>query len=433
MKRLLTITLAFNLLFLVNASTKPDGETRTATVTRQVSVNDLINIKAKYTELVIETWDKDEIEITATVRYDGKMTDKMTEFLQEFQEQVENKIIDSSGEILIDTDLDRPNKVQIGSKRVGINIGFSEDEFKLDYKIKAPARSSYEISSSYRDVSMIGKFEKVKLTQYSGELTADYIAEADLDMKYGSSNFKEIGKATMEIYEQELEAITIGDLEINTKYSELEIDKITSMEAVSYESDFVIEFIGSLSGNYKYGELEIKENLGDAELAFYEMDIDAKNAGNIKFEQSKYGKIKFDEVKSLNFLQSYEDNLTIGRLGDFRSISSKYAKHNIQTLSGSFMLNAYEDDIRIYQVAESTSEIDIDGKYINAIVDLSPVPFSFYSNVKYGKVDYNESDVDIKKYIKESDQLEVELRSKNASSTSMQVRVKGYEIDVVLK
>ncbi len=433
MKRLLTITLAFNILFLANANTATDGETRTATVSKSVSVNDLINIQAKYTEVVLETWSKQEVEITATIRYDGKMTEKMTSFLEEFQARVEKNINLSNGALLIDTNIDKPNKVQIGSKHVGINIGYSEGELKLAYKIKAPERNSYEINSSYRDLTLIGTYEKVKLTQYSGELTTDYINEADLNLKYGSASFKEIAKAKMDIYEQEIDASFIEELEISTKYSDLEIDKLKRMDANSYESDFIIESIGNLSGNFKYGELEIQENLADAELEFYEMDIKANTAGTIKFEQSKYGKIRFDEVISLSFSQSYEDKITIGKLGDFKSLESKYANHNIQELTGSFELAAYEDDIEIDKIAQSVDKIDVNGKYINATIGISNRSFNFYSNVKYGKVDYNENQIEIKKYIKENDRLEVEINSKNANSTPIQVLFEGYEVDVVIK
>ena len=217
---------AFSLLVaLAGVAGERNLETRSATIVLDVSPNDLINIRAKNTDLVVETWDKNQVEIVATLRYDGKMTNKMTDFMDNFQEYVEENIAHSGGQLRIDTNLDEPNKIQIGSKHVGIIIGFSEDELKLDYKIKAPKQNDFEIDNSYKDVALIGDFGKVKLTQYSGELKAGYIEDAEINLKYGSSSFRGIGSGVAELYEQKLDAVTIEELELNAKYSEIEVGK----------------------------------------------------------------------------------------------------------------------------------------------------------------------------------------------------------------
>lgn len=168
MKRLILITFAYSLAFNLCLGNGKDFETRTATVRMEVSPNDLINIRAKNTDLVVESWDKSEVEVIATLRFDGKMTDKMVAFLDNFQEHVEQSIRRSGSELSIDTNLDEPNKIQIGSKHVGIVIGFSEDELRLDYRIKAPKTNELEIDNSYKDVTLMGDFNEVTLTQYSG-------------------------------------------------------------------------------------------------------------------------------------------------------------------------------------------------------------------------------------------------------------------------
>ena len=430
MKRLITTLFVFSAFAHLSFS-KEKVETRTATVRMEVSPNSLINIQAKHTDLVVETWDKSEVEIVATLRFDGKMTDRMIEFLENFQEHVEDNVHLSGSELSISTNLDEPNKVQIGSKHVGIIIGFSEEEFRLDYKIKAPKVNEYEINNSYKDVTLIGDFEKMKFTQYSGDLKADFIQDAEINMKYGNASINQIGTATMEIYEQELDVQKFGELEINTKYSEIEIDEIKLMEAVSYETDFVFGSIGSASGNFKYGEMEVKNRIEKSEFEFYEMDIEANEAGKIEFKSSKYGKHNFEQVESLSFDQSYEDELTIDELGDFKSNDSKYGNHEIGKLTGSFVLSAYEDDVDIDEVAGSVNKINISGKYIKAALGITDQSFNLKTNIKYGKVDYDESAVEVKKYIKEGNQLEVEVVSKNRpSSNPILINVEGYEVDV---
>lgn len=433
MKRILLIALLFSaLVWVANASNK-DGETRTATVSTKISANDLVNIQAKYTDLVVETWNKNEVEVVATIRYDGKMTDKIVQFLDAFQDHVESNIKYGGGELLIDTNLDEPNKFQIGSKKVGIIIGYSEDELKLDYKIKAPAKNKYVIKNSYRDVRLTGSFEEMDITQYSGDLIAEEIEQAELNLKYGSARFNRIGEANMEIYEQKLTIKVLGELDINAKYSKLEFDEVSEIEAMSYESDFKIGSITDLSGNFKYGEIEITGELQKAELEFYEMDVEANNIGTIRYKNSKYSTLEAQSVNTLIFDQSYEDETEIDVLGSFESVNSKYGKHRIGTLKQRIELNAYEDEISIERAESTATAITLAGKYIDATFGILEQSFNLSGNVKYGKIDYDKNAVDVRRYIKDGDQLEVEVLSKTKKENPLIIKVNGYEIDVTIE
>lgn len=433
MKRLLLITLTFNLIAssLVAASNK--GETRTAQVNIKLSPTDDIFISAKYTALEIETWDKNEVEVIASVRFDGKMTDKMNKFLKEFENEVKNKIKLSNGKLTIDTNLDEPNKVQIGSRVIGISIGFGEDELKLDYKIKAPATNSYEITSSYRDVRLIGSFKSMKIEQYSGELIGDEIESADFNLKYGSASFKEIKTAKMELYEQKMSVETFGNLSINAKYSDLQFDQLQTMKSEAYESNFTIGSAQTIEGEFKYGEIEISNNLAKGKFTLYETDIEANSIDDMVFISSKYSKLNARKMNAVIFEESYEDETEFGSLGTFKSLNSKYGKHTIGELVGSFELNAYEDDLTIKKIHPTATNIGIEGKYIKATIDTYDLSYNLTGKVKYGKVSYSESAVNVRKYIKESDELEIALESKKRNGNPLNMKMNGYEIDIYLK
>ncbi len=428
MKKLILIALISSL----NYSYANDGETRTATVKVEISSTDDINIQAKNTDLVVETWDKNEVLIEATVRYDGKMTDKMEKFLDEFEQRVNDKISRGAGELKIDTNLDRPNKVQIGSKHVGINISYGDDELKILYKVKAPGANKYVIANSYEDVRLIGRFEKIEFTQYSGELEAENIGTATMNLKYGSANIQNVDEGKFEIYEQELDIDKLGNLDLNTKYSDLEFKVAREIDAVSYESDFDIGSVGEMNGNFKYGEINISNTLEKAEFVFYEMKLDVDEVQSLKLMGSKYSKFEFDRIRSLTFDQSYEDETNIGYLGTFKSENSKYGNHSIDLLAGSLTLLAYEDEIEIDELGSDVKQVTLDGKYVDAVIGISNSSFILTTSLKYGKAIYDESDVDVRRYIKENDRLEVEVHSKSKSDNPTRISVKGYEVDIKL-
>ncbi|MEO9485426.1 MAG: hypothetical protein ABJG47_18345 [Ekhidna sp.] len=430
MKKLILIALACSLS--AAAFAKKSGETRTATVKTEISGSDIINIRAKDTELIVETWDKNEVEIVATIRFDGEMSNKMENFLAEFEENVKNNISMTGGELEIDANLDIPNKIQIGSKNIGINVSFGDKELKLTYKIKAPKANKYIISSSYQDVRLVGSFDKLDLTQYSGDLEAGIIKSANMNLKYGTASFESINEGEMELYEQKLEINTLGVLELNAKYSNLEFEKVDKLEVVAYESDFEIGMITEMKGNMKYGEVNIAESIENAKFEFYEMSIEAAEAGTIELEDSKYSKFEFGTVSTITFDQSYEDETDIGTVDSFESKNSKYGNHTIDLLKGNLKLYAYEDEIAIDDLGNNATELIIDGKYIDASIGIGTASFNLMTNVKYGKVIYDESTVEVKRYIKDGDQLEIEAKSKTESTNPILISVKGYEVDVKL-
>jgi hypothetical protein len=431
MKKLILIALACSLSAGLFAN--KDGETRTATVKVGVSASDIIDIKAKYTELTVETWSKNEVEIIASIRFDGKMTDKVQKFLDEFEENVKNNISNSAGKLSIDTNLDEPNKVQIGGKHVGIIVSYGDKELKVSYKIKAPGTNKYTIASSYEDVRLVGSYDKIEFTQYSGDLAAGKIKSAKMNLKYGSATIESIESATMEIYEQKLNSRSIGNLEINTKYSDLDFRNVGTMEATSYESDIQIGTIKELKGNFKYGEININDKLENAKLTFYEMDMEGEEIGTLRLENSKYSNFDFEKVGSLVFDQSYEDETEINTLDTFKSLNSKYGNHSIGLLNGSLELNAYEDEVDIEKLSSTATLISIDGKYIDSSIGISDASFLLKANVKYGSISYDESKVNVRRYIKDDDKLEVEVQSKSGKERKpINIIVNGYEVDVNL-
>ena len=214
-----------------------DSETKTTTHIVSVSGNTEISILGKYTYLEIETWDKDEVSIEATVIFNGKMTDRVRKFLDEFCQNVKDGITKSGNELTIKTRLEEPNRVQIGSRHIGIQIGYSEKELSIEYVIKVPGSNRLNINGAYEDIVMNGTYDDVEISQYSADLNAGTFKKAKLNLKYGDANIEYIGAGEMETYEQDLEIDEIEFLDINTKYSELTFDKVQEMTVIGYETD----------------------------------------------------------------------------------------------------------------------------------------------------------------------------------------------------
>lgn len=403
------------------------GETKTAKHTVTVSQGEVINIQSKNTFVNIQTWDKNEVEIVAEITFDGNENDRIRTFLDEFEKNVKNNITKANGELLINTNLDEPNKVQIGSKYAGVIIGYSDKELRIEYSIKLPSTNKLKVKSAYKDLIMTGTYQEVEVVQYSADLIGGIFKKATLGLKYGDSNIEYIGEGKIESYENDTEIKEAESLDINDKYSNISINRLSTLTIIGYETDMKIGNAETLNGNLKYGNMTVKEKIGNATLTLYEYDITGEAFGNIRLENSKYSKVILDRANEIRFLESYEDELKIRYL-NILGTKSKYGSYTIEQLGKKLELVGYEDDVTISQLLKTTESISMDGKYLKILLGSSGVPYSLNADVKYGKIDYNESNLNIKKYIKENDKLTIEAEAKYSTGNNVSIRLTGYEV-----
>lgn len=427
-KKILLITALFS-FSLVYGTEGKETQTRTASHSVSITSSTDIDIQTKYTYLEIETWDRDEVSIEANISFNGKMNSRVQEFLDDFEKNVKEGVRLMGNQLTIDAQLEEPNKVQIGGRNAGINISYGDKELSVSYVIKLPGSNDLKIKGAYKDMVLIGTFADVDITQYSADLTADNFVKANLNLKYGDAQIETLNDVEMELYEQDMEVGQVSTLDLNAKYSELTFNQIGEMTVVGYETDFDIEDMDLLNGELKYGNMNIAGTLGRGTLTLYEFDLNAGEVENFRLDNSKYSKIEIDKANEVRFVESYEDNLEIRYLGKLTS-KSKYGNYTIEELGGSLELDGYEDDVTINHVSQEASQLTMDGKYLTLDINLTGVNYSLTSDLKYGDVNYDESKVDVRRYIKENSTLKVELSSKSGGENGFQMSLTGYEVKV---
>jgi len=409
------------------------GETKTARHTIQVSPGETINIQARNTFVQIESWDKNEVEVFAQVTFDGKANEKMRSFLDQFEKHVLDQISRAEGELFIRTNLDEPNKVQIGKYKgdyfAGVMIGYGENQLRMEYTIKVPENNKLNVKCAYKDLIMTGTYENVDIYQYSANFRANILRNARLNLKYGKATVDEMGSGYLETYENDMQVTKAESLEINDKYSDYQLGTINKIQITGYESDVEISSGESITGNLKYGTLNIKEKVSHGSLTLYEYDIIGQAMVNLRLDNSKYSKIQLDRANEIRFVESYEDELKIRYINSVIT-KSKYGTYEIEQVGKKFELLGYNDDVIIGEVLKSTENILVDGKYLNISLGLKNAPYALNTDIKYGKVSYDESSLDVKKYIQENENLKIEAASKSSTGTPIPIRLVGYEVKV---
>ncbi len=406
------------------------GETKQAKLNYPISTSGMVNIVSSDMDVSITAWEKAEVEVIATIEFKGEDNDRARDFLDNFEEIVKSKIRKTGNELTIKTNLDEPNKVQVGSKVFGIQVGYGEDELYIRYDIKLPSAINWAVKNSYEDLRVEGKYTgTVEIDHYNGDLYAEDFEKISLNLKHGDATINSIKEATyIQLYEQELNITQVNSAKIEAKYSELRIAEIGTVELVGYESDIKFDVVNKVKGNLKYGEFEVIATAKELELTAYEVDMDISECDKIIFPESKYGNYTFESVNSIALNSSYEDEINIEQISEIVA-NSKYLDLEVRLLKSKLKIDGYETDIEIEEVSEKAKEITVTGKYNNLSASTGAVPFILTASIHYGDIDYPEQKVTRKVVIKEGDKLELELVPINGQQASLTFDLRGYEFD----
>lgn len=281
-----------------------------------VSTNDKLNIENEYGQVVVNTWDKNEVNVEVTVKSNASTDAKNQEML----ESVNVSETRAGGSIYLKT------LIHSG------NFKTSKSSLKVNYSINVPA---------WMNMNLVNKFGNVYLPSLTGAL--------QLKVTYGNIKAEKLLGNSEKRIEVSFGAADIDEVEnlnIESKYSKLTIDKINKAEIQNSFGKTIIQEANSLRVSQRYGDLELRKvNTLIATIEFSNVDLDfiGKSADlNLKYSgNAELGTIsssvellkvnasfstvymKFDETANLDF----DAHLKFGDL----KLNNRYMKDYVKS------------------------------------------------------------------------------------------------------
>jgi hypothetical protein len=239
--------------------------------------NTTLDIDNKYGDVVIESWDKDQITIDVKVTVELPNQDKAQKLL----DLIDVQFSDSKDLVTAKTVID--------SKFSFTGWGGESKKFSINYNVKMPAASALTLSNKYGDTD---------IDQLNGIV--------NLDIKYGNLD---AGKLLRE-NEKPLSSI-------NLAYGKADIDEAGWVDlTVRYSGEFSIEKCQALLLDSKYSKL----NIGEI----------SSIVGN-----SKYDNLRIDKINNLVLDNGYCD-VKIGELTKKLKYSGSYGSFEVETIPPGF-------------------------------------------------------------------------------------------------
>jgi hypothetical protein len=331
-------------LLLVPATIRAEEVTKEFHKEYKTGPNTTLNIENKYGNVVIESWDKDQVIIDVKVTVNHPDLEKAQKYLSQID------VFFSDNESLISA------KTVIDDKFSFNGWGGDSRKFSIDYTIKMPSSLALALTNKYGNTELDELSGLVNLDIKYGSLTAGKLLRGNIkpfssiNLAYGKASIDEAGWLDMTVrYTGSISLDKCQAMLLNSKYSKLTFGEIGSILGDSKYDNIRIEKINNLVLDNGYCDVKIGElakkltyngSYGSLEVVNIPAGFDAletntrylgvrlgiEEDANYKLQAKlSYGSLKYDEDKFKNQKRVIENNSTEveGTIGNEESPTSK--------------------------------------------------------------------------------------------------------------
>lgn len=294
-----------------------------------LSRGDKVNISNVYGNLIVKTWDRNEVKVDADIRAFANSE-------EEAQKLIDNVSITSSNngdEVSFKTQMEDKNSNWGNGSRNGKRW---RREVKIFMTVYLPASAALTAIQQYGNLEVPDFSGPTSLKVQYGKLTTGNLSNSNnfISAQYTSVDLQHVNKATIkQQYGSGLTIASIGDLNLNAQYATVRIGDIKRNASIrqQYGSGLTIASVG-----------------GD-------LDLDAQYAS------VKVGTIRGDAGIKIQ----YGSGLNIEQVGNL-SLTAQYAGVRVGRLAGNMTAKAqYGNRLAVEKVEATSKIVNIDSEYIS--------------------------------------------------------------------
>lgn len=244
--------LSFLALLLVSFTLSAQEVTKEFHKEYSAGVNTTLDISNRYGDVVIQSWDKDQVVIDVKVTVELPNRERAQKLLGYIDVQF------SEGENLISA------KTIIDDKFNFTGWGFDSKKFSIDYTIKMPVGTALTLSNKYGNTDINELHGLIDLNIKYGNLTAGKLTRGNVkplnsvNLAYGKGSIDEAGWLDLTVrYVGSFEITKSQAVLLDSKYSKLSLSETSSMVGESKYDNIRIESINNLVLDNGYTEVNI--------------------------------------------------------------------------------------------------------------------------------------------------------------------------------
>lgn len=297
MKFTYKILLLLFLLPTITLGTNKKGRyTKTKTINKSFNVNEntMLSIANKYGNIVLESWNKNTIEITVTIKTNGDDKENTNNRLKDISVQFSAK----KNQVKAITKIAKRKSSWLSGWRNHNRVGI-----EVMYHVKFPVTNKLLLNNDYGNITInevkgsttihldYGEFNIGKLlssnnyinTNYVKNATIDYVKNAEITADYSSL---EIGEAER--------------IKLNTDYSNITINSTQHLEYNCDYGKLKVNSVNTIIGNSAYNRANVKNitEKGVFNTDYGNLDLEVDKTFNKIDLKTTYVRIKIKTNKT---------------------------------------------------------------------------------------------------------------------------------------
>ncbi len=345
-----------------------NGSTQSKTITESYLVGDeaSIEIKNKYGQIIVNTWEKKEVKVEVVVTAYGKNRSAGEKILSRVDFDF-NKV---NNYVILETVLDRKSGF---FKDLLNNIGdysktlLSKNKLDIDYELYVPENASIKIENKFGDVFLADVKNNCEVKVSNGNLKAQHLeGNATIGVSFGNAYVKSIQDGSIELKVADIEIDNAYDISINSSSSEIVIHQATKVRLNSRNDKLKISKIDHLAGKSSFSKIEVNKllQLTDMDMSYGFLSVSEVDDSFSKIQltgKSTDFNLSFDQRSYFNaMLLAKEDRLVIPRKiadveidSDDEFVSVKGTIGNKNNKPAFVNIDAQKGDLKVFFVRGS--------------------------------------------------------------------------------
>lgn len=341
-------------------------QSKTVTEEYQVASDANVEITNKYGQVIVNTWEKNEVKVEVVVTAYGKNRSAGEKILDRVDFDF-NKV---NNYVILETILDRKSGF---FKDLLNNIGdysktlLSKNRLDVDYELYVPENASVKVENKFGDVFLSDLTNTCDIKVSNGNLKAQKLeGNAIISVSFGNAYIKSIANANIELKVADIEIDEAHELIINSSSSEILIHQAKKARINSRNDKLKITEISHFSGKSSFSKIEVSKllELTDLDMSYGFLSVSEINNNFSKIQltgKSTDFNLSFDQTSYFNArLLAKEDKLVIPKKiadveidskDEFVSVNGTIGNKNSRP--GSVNIDAQKGDLKVFFIRGS--------------------------------------------------------------------------------
>lgn len=308
---------------------------------------------------------------------------------------------------------------------------FSEmKDFEVTSTLYLPATELLKLETRFERIQIDPKvrIKNLDLTLHNAKLRGGSIAgNLKLDMRFGEIALENVGGSiTGKLHDTKGDFGDVGDVDLESRFSKLKMGNMKSLKMNSHNDRLEAKTImGRIDIDDRFGTY-ILAGTGNAKVKSHNGTFSIESGGEYTIE-SRFGNFDFDRIDDLIIRDNHNVEYDIKTLGSVEG-EGRFTTISVDHLHHSAELKMYNGSFKAANVDPKFRGVALEGAFYKLDLDFEkPTEYRVFADLKFGGHRLPGNLVTIKN-IKDHSDVELELKTQNASADSPAIRVKGQNV-----